>query len=206
MERKLLEIEDGEVFNPENCEYKTHIAGIGGKKPCNFKMKKLPKPIQTALEWCTKLKSIYVVIPTGTKMYRGTLVYSKMKKLVPWIPNKRFGWFTSTIEHQGNINYTQIDEYEVMEPLLCIFIPNLHSKGLRGNEYYRNIIRASMTSETRCEIVEKASSMLQERDRNLNIDGYVGCDECEIGLTQPSIMRKIKHRGIVKTKSLAFID
>lgn len=203
-----VEVTDEGRIELENCEYKTHPAGFGGKKNCNFNIRKIPDKIQKVLRWCTKTQSVFVIIPKGAKMYRGTLVSPNIEKLVPWVVDKNFGWFTSTIEHQGNVNYTQIDEYETREALLCMFEPNLHYSGMRGNSYYNYPVTAGQNARTKCNLfhVNEASELLNGRDLSLTIDGYVGCDECEIGLTKESIIAKLKHRGIVKTKSLAYID
>lgn len=176
-----------------NCDYKVHPAGIGGAKPCNFNVQGIPQPIQDALNRCINTRNMmFVIIPAQTKMYRGTLVVGKMGRIVPWVKEKDFGWFTSTKRHQGNINYTHIQPFMTRAPLLCIFEPRLHSTGMRGNTFYREVVRYS--------------KLLNSRDPDLVIDGYIGCDECEIGLTKEAIMTKLLHGKIRQEKSLKYID
>ena len=177
-----------------DCNYKTHIAGIGGAKPCNFNIESLPNGIEEAINSCIGTNNIkFVIIPVGTIMYRGYLIYPGMSKnLLPWVRSKNFGWFTSTLEHQGNINHTHIQKFKTNKPLLCIFQHRLHSTGMRGNQYYK--------------YVKQYSDKLSYRDSSLMIDGYIGCDECEIGLTKESIQTKLLQGPLEQVKSLKYID
>jgi hypothetical protein len=192
------------TFAPLNCAYKTHIAGFGGVKDCQFKFVDIPERIQDAIRECTEMDKYFVIIPAGTILYRGSLDMGGGNKVpIPWVEDKRFGWFTSTLEHQNNINYTRVDSYKVVKPLLCVFEANLHSTGMRGNQYYPSIL---IGTKNMCELVVTGSKALQGKSTDLSLDGYVGCDECEVGLTKDSIIGKLRYVKLEKVKQLKYID
>lgn len=104
-------------------------------------------------------------------------------------------WFTSTQKHAENINHTHILKYTTREKLNVIFEQNLtatYNENIRGYEYattLRDIMRG---------IREKYDIIL---------DGYVGCNECELGLTNVAVRDKINPRPIiVKTLEMRYID
>lgn len=189
------------IFNKEagECQWPTH-----GKRAqaCEFNFSHREPITGLKLKGGDKLE--IVTIPAGTKIYHATSVVSKEKE---WFKNgfkmqspvKRFGallsiaeegrggagagagatpiklfstikgsWFASTIDHAKNIKHTYMLEIELKEDLTLLFIQNIATsypvkKGINlfalGNPYMKNI-----------EVLKTKYS----------IDGYVGCNECEI--------------------------
>lgn len=194
--------------DPRHCKYMTHLSGKS-EKPCNFKIIKIPSRIQDILRGCLRTSDVFVIIPERTSLFRGTLEYREMGKIVPYVLGKNFGWFTSTIEHQGNINFTRIDEYKTTKRLLCIFQPSLRKHlQVTGNSYYswinvfnKGLLKCKNKIDTENEIL----NLLPHG--GLELDGYIGCDECEIGLTRRAIETSVKlYKEKVVTKDMKYID
>src|SRR3972149_718701 len=130
-----------------------------------------------------------VILPKETKLYHGTLVVKgqpiKLREMI---------WLTSTLAHQGNFNSTHIFEFIVKEPLVLVFEPNLslrYGSSVRGFEY---------------KPILKAIQLYHQQEFKKSIDGYIGCNECEIGLFVKSFLDKVdQNPKVVREKSLKYI-
>jgi len=189
------------IVTGKSCSYKTHLSGKN-VKPCGFTLYAIDKKLNDALLECANigpdLKSHFVILPKGTVMYHGTIGDEKH----PYNQQKNFGWFTSTLSHQGPVQSNRIDMYRTTMNLLCLFIPRLHQRKMVGTDIVKLITTRHRNLQDNCNVVVKTNNGLNKI--GLHLAGYVGCDECEIGLLKPVIDRFVKHvKTIQKTK---FID
>lgn len=136
-----------------------------------------------------KYQIILTIIKQGTVLSHGTLSPSK-----EWwkytVPKGDMVWFTTGKKHQKNIAKSHILKYIVKRPLLCFYERNIGKKyGVtNGHQYYQKIyprLKRDMQSS------------------GIRIDGYVGCNECEIGLENLSD-KIIFSQSIIQSRK--FID
>lgn len=81
-------------------------------------------------------------------------------------------WFATTLKHVQVFGGSHILHYEVMAPIKLLFIQNLYTqKGFKdGYDYF------------------KSPKFVKEM-REYGVDGYAGCNECEILLTTPGLLK-----------------
>lgn len=176
-----------EKYNKKDGECEWPINLIGKiVKPCNFNIQLVEKiPI-----FNTKKSAQIIKLPAGTNLYHGTIISRKGK---PWFikkhpsdTNKGGVWFTSTLEHQGNVNATYVLQYTTIRDMYGVFEQNLWNigKGTTGNEYipYFNMLEQYI-----------------QKHYNINIEFYAGCNECEIYILNDSVKTVMKTNPIVLT-------
>lgn len=124
-----------------------------------------------------------VRVPTGTRLYHSTTIYPGQDIWFVSNPpsNMERGvvWFTSDYDHTGYLSKTHILEYTVTEDLILIFEQNM---SVKYGEIY-----------TGFEYVEEKLTYLTSvlDSQGVVIDGYMGCNECEIALFNGSILQKL---------------
>lgn len=182
-----------EQFNIHEDECRWPIDRFGNiVRDCNFQF----EPLEIELQ-IRKKNFPLVRLPAGTKIYHATIGDQEWWK-TGYPRNKQYGgtWFTSTQAHSGNFgNATHVLEYELQEDATLLFVHNLATieSNLSGYNFvtkYLPYVRERLQSE-----------------HNISLDGYVGCNECEIYLSNNSI-RQLLHTNpkVVFTRSRAFID
>lgn len=105
-------------------------------------------------------------------------------------PKGNMVWFTVSKKHQKNIPKTHTLYYKVNKNILCFYERNIWEKyGVNtGQEYYDRVYNRIHREVLQC---------------GLNINGYIGCNECEIGLTDLSNILTLEH---IEKHILKFID
>ena len=182
-----------ERFNltEEECKWPVNILGKEILE-CSF-------PIEDKIDYEYKGNKISVVtLPAKTKIYHATMIYPRgkswFKTQYPMDAQKGLVWFASTDKHLGNINSTHHLEYTIKQPLRLVFEHNIskkYGKYIRGYEYIPYLYRITKFLEENKEL----------------IDGYLGCNECEIGIYNNSIKTKLNMiPKVVLEKDLKYID
>lgn len=170
--RGIANIADLYNTNDNKCEWPTTSnMSIKTIEKCNIPM----IPLKTIYYENKKIE--IVKIPSGTKLFHGT----KSPNFLPlnendWIkgPQKMF-WFATTFNHTRPHEPIKVLEITLKEDINLLFIRNI-SKELNissGYEFYPLLLN----------ILNK----VQEENTNLIIDGYTGCNECEVGLLKKSL-------------------
>lgn len=175
-----------------NCQWPTTLMGTNIKE-CNFVLD-FDDDIDVEISK-TKFKLVLVRIPRGTKIYHATI---SIGQKTPWFelrqPSSSRGvvWFASTYQHTGPIQKTHVLTYIVEEDLVMIFEYNLMDYGddVRGFEY---VNRLHM-------YIEKL------KQKGKYIDGYIGCNECEIGILNESITKISKKPENITEMGIKYID
>lgn len=145
-------------------------------------------------------KVVLVDIPEGTKLYHATFIPMGGDKWfetqMPFDSGKGIVWFASTPMHSSVINHTHILEYTVEEPLRMVFERNIAisyaDKGVTKGYDYLPILAMTQI---------KLKELFGQK-----IDGYIGCNECEIGIFNDSIKEKLSKHSVFREKSLAYIE
>ena len=129
---------------------------------------KFPEPVKEADG------NQYIYLESGHMLYRSEKHFGKTPK---WFNTTNIGessknhmWFANTPEHVQVFGGTHVLMYKVIRPIKLLFIRNLtkekHVKD--GNQYYR----------------EKYTDDVKD----LIVDGYAGCNECECMLTKSGLL------------------
>ncbi len=163
----VLQQKWGQQYNQskDECRWPTTKFGLP-VKDCNFILEAY-KVVTLADDFDVVL----VKIPAGTKLYHATMIYEKgrhwFETKPPFNSERGMVWFTSTPEHTGPLNKTHILEYTVRSDLIMVFERNLEKHdGVRGYEYTK--------------ILRNIKTKLMPN--SIFIDGYLGCNECEIAI------------------------
>lgn len=183
--------------NASECKWPYSIRG-GPVSDCNFPIKDVPtdltefaynknKPVKMD-EFLSSENVKLVVIPKNTMLLHGVLDSQYNRQW--WVNSKpeseyNVVWFTSDNQHILNINATHILVYETNKNLLCLYEQNLRKKygqNVRGYEYSR--------------ILRKYITRVANR-YNILINGYVGCNECEIGLTNETAADLVGPKSVI---------
>jgi len=166
--------------NPDECRWPIDLFGHVIKN-CDFGLKHIE-------DKKTDFGTVSIVLlPAGTSLYHGTII-GKNQKLwfldeYPKDTRKGGAWFTSTKEHQQNINSTYVLKYVTERNMYGIFEQNLWNvtPGLTGSEYIPYFMKA------------------KDKIKNYKIEFYAGCNECEIFILDESIKTTIKTNPIILT-------
>ena len=143
---------------------------------------------------------VIVEIPTGTKLYHATFIPPGKEKwfetLMPFDSGKGLVWFASTSIHSSIINHTHMLEYTVDKPLTMVYEKNIaityaNKRVTKGYDYLPILMGHMM-------------KLASEFD--INIDGYIGCNECEIGILNDSVKEKLSKYELHSEKSLSYIE
>lgn len=156
-------------------------------KQCNFPFKENPviQNIQT------------VTLPAGTELFHATQILPSQKI---WFTNmtavsfdtlpKKIMWFASSPEHAKHMNYTHVLKFKTKKDIKLVFIRNLlvHIGSNTGNELLKNPEFASILS------------------KDPELVGYVGCNECEIGIFKHHLADVIElPPEVLETRSYMYI-
>jgi len=135
-------------------------------KSCNFEMFGIVDP--------KAQNGTIVTIPKNTVLYHATISFPK-KGETHWFskncPNNEVNWFTPSLDHIDYHNYTHVLAYFTAEPIRVIFYQNIPE---RGNVFFPTLTQ---------------SKEFQDKE----IDGYIGCNECEIALMREAVNAKFKR-------------
>ena len=138
---------------------------------------------------------ILVKIPKNSKIYHAATIYPKeeewFKKSFPFNSEKGVVWFTSTPEHSGSLSKTHLLEYIVEEELVMIYEQNISKKygrDIRGYEYSRGMLGHYI-------------KMIKD-----HIDGYIGCNECELGILNESCKKLSLPPKVYKEIGMKYFD
>lgn len=174
------------------CHWPTTLMGTN-IKDCNFVLE-FDEVVEVEISK-NKFKFVLVRIPEGTKIYHATFSFGQ----IPWFESKQpmspkgIVWFASTYDHTGPIQKTHILTYTVKTDLVMIFEYDLLQYGddVRGFEYFSRRLPV---------YIEKL------REKGRHIDGYIGCNECEIGIINESISKISKKPENIVELGMKFID
>ena len=197
----------GDIYNQRNAECKWPVSKMGFPvRDCNFIMEahKVIEFGKTSKEESingTDEVVVLVKIPAGTKIYHSATIYQESKKgekewfeeYPPFSSERGVVWFSSTPAHAGIFSKTHLLEYTTTEDLIMIYEKNIkrsHGIATRGYEYAKKVLPSYM-----------------KRLRGEKIDGYIGCNECEIGIFNRACKDKLEMPPIVVMKlGLKYID
>lgn len=179
--------------NPEQCRWA--ITPFGDKiKDCNFRYIN-PREVTIKTGDITEIV-VVVTLPVGTKLYHGTgHIPGRTKWWEQGYPGGGLlAWFTSTPEHQGVFRgRTHILEYITNTPLIMAFFQNIDrfERGIRGFEFIPTFIHIARKLEL----------------TGIIINGYIGCNECEIGIISTDVPKHLDLPPIVvKEIDYAYFD
>ena len=137
---------------------------------------------------------VLVSIPAGTALYHSTNILDNewYQTDLPQNTEKGLVWFTSTLSHALPLGRTHTLKYTTTQDLLMIFEQNLTRYGLgtRGYEYLH--------------ILHRIIRNLQAK--GIQLDGYLGCNECEIAILNKSVQKLSFPPEVVRSISKAYID
>jgi len=161
----------------DECRWPTRMGGFAKTvKDCNFNMKPLRK-----FRFGDREFEI-AVIPAGTDLYHGT----KDKDMNPtgpdeWYENnrKKMVWFASTLDHTMPLGPMKIFKTTNKEDLTVVFFRN------------KGMLNIDISKDLRPMVAKIAQKLYQETDGKVFIDGYMGCNECEIGIFLPSLSKLV---------------
>ncbi len=169
-----------QIYNkkPDECRWPVDLLGKN-IRDCNFNL----QPLEERKMLFGKVN--IVKLPAGTRLYHGTLIPFKQKLWFlnshPKDTSKGGVWFTSTKEHQQNVNSSFVLEYRTTRDMYGIFERNLWdiSMGTTGNQYasyFMNLLRYI---------------------KDYKIEFYAGCNECELFILNNSIKTVLQTNPIV---------
>ncbi len=164
---------------PGECQWNTP----SGPKPCN-----MPPPLE-------ENGIVIVKLPPGTKLYHATVIHKGKPAWFnePLTESRRDRmWFASTPEHAKQMNWTHLLEYEAEEEITLQFIQNLttHAGVTTGHQY--------MDGE------KYRVNRKQAKEKEVHLDGYAGCNECEYMLLRGAF-RKLSAARQIDYKSPRFL-
>ncbi len=193
---------------PYECQWYTDQVRNPKKiKDCGFSKFNITNPSEQS--------GSIVTIPAGTVLYHATISFINKNNPEHWFtktcPKKKFVWFTTTIDHSNYHNYNFLLAYVLKEPLRLRFIQKLN---VLGNEYVKKLSPKSIQLESISEKDEEEEDFVDEdneydlmeededeedeeeqyfiNEEDEILDGYIGCNECEIAIRSESIQRKFK--------------
>lgn len=184
-----------EIYNMTNGECRWPYDVFGNVGTCSFK----PSMVYDS----GKGYSIYV-LEKGTEIYHSTVAIGGAKwweNRYPFSSSEGGTWFTSTDKHAKNFTTkSHVLKYTIVRDIYLIFIQNISKYtdvvGLSGFEFV-----------ARHYAILKEKAKLEWGATVPEIDGYLGCNECEIFIENDEIE---KHLGdqpeIIFQRDSSYID
>lgn len=171
-------------LSDDQCEWPTRLSGRPVVK-CGFNAQPYKHNKDINL----------VTVPAGTTLYRGVkdvnTEYNDFKSLLS-VPRDLI-WFASTEEHAMPLGPLAVHKMTTKEPLLLVFSRNL-SKEFKVDTGFDMIVPLKLIAK-------------QLKNDNIEIDGYMGCNECEYGLfANETTLSKLDYPSEKKLVPLTYID
>ena len=127
-----------------------------------------------------------VTVPVGSSLYHGTKDPARKHESVDSWSKQPVTWFATTLDHTMPLGPMKIHEFTTKEPLTLLFVRNMTKK--------YNISSGAVFIPMLISIGQQISEETKER---IYIDGYVGCNECEIGILRKSL-DKLNYPSTIK--------
>ena len=209
--------------NESSCEWPISLGGMNAK-PCefdDFTQLNMFQPetwdelqlfaadpekiidIAGLNELIDKAKLVFGIIKAGVLLLHSTLTPRQHQQW--WrqanpsgaLRRKKMVWFVTSETHANNIEGSHLLYYKTKRPLLCLFERNIAKKyGNKRPDYAGNTFSVDIFPRIQYALREKA---------NLLLDGYVGCNECEVGLLNKTSQDALVLEH-VKEMSMAYIN
>ncbi len=161
------------------CEWPTRMGGFL-VKDCQLPIKHLETVMIDDQEYDI------VTVPIGTVLYHGTKEPNiKYESLNSW-SKRAVTWFATTFDHTMTLGPMKVHEFTIKNTLTLLFVRNMKRKYniSSGFSFVRPLVVIKQ------QIIEKTTG-------RIHIDGYIGCNECEIGIFHESL-NKLNYPSTIK--------
>lgn len=161
-------------LKPEECRWPTRMGGFL-VKDCAFGTRpyetvRVKNPFTN-----TNITLDIVELPARSHLYTGTKnparVYNSSSD---WPSTRGFVWFASTKDHTMPLGPVKIHTFVTNEPLLLLYVHNMTTE-----------LNISTGANFALALPKIRNEIL--KGTGINIDGYLGCNECEFGLFNSSL-------------------
>lgn len=153
-------------INKDECNWPTR-SGNFDVQPCNMNIEHVDN-----VTIDNKVYNI-VKVPYDTKIFHGTKIIGITPSSQSW-SNKNMTWFATTLEHTMPLGPFVIYEFTIDKDLILLFEQNItNNLGYTSGQTFM------------IPFMKIAEKIFQKY--NIQLDGYIGCNECEIGLFKNSL-------------------